>query len=183
MGAIIIPILWIINAGSALHTHIHTHGWWAGELGRECCMPIHRSQPPYEILNNIKSASRPQHARSTTHFCKAVPQRFFYTEKWMRMLPLFSQSCPTLCNPMTCSPTGSCVHGDFPGKNTGVSCHFLFQGSSWPRNWTTVSCTAGRFFTNEPSAQMPIPRSCSLPSISPYKTFPRNQRTLVFDKL
>ena len=25
---------------------------------------------------------------------------------------------------------------DFPGKNSGVSCHFLLQRSSQPRNWT-----------------------------------------------
>ena len=40
---------------------------------------------------------------------------------------LFVQSCPTLCNPMDCSLPGSSVHGDSPGKNTGVSCHALFQ--------------------------------------------------------
>ena len=28
-----------------------------------------------------------------------------------------------LCNPMDCYPPGSCVHGDSPGKNTGVGCH------------------------------------------------------------
>ena len=28
---------------------------------------------------------------------------------------------------MDCSPPGSSVHGDSPGKNTGVGCHFLFQ--------------------------------------------------------
>jgi len=33
-----------------------------------------------------------------------------------------------LCNPMSCSPPGSSVHGDSPGKNTGVSCHVLLQG-------------------------------------------------------
>ena len=38
------------------------------------------------------------------------------------------QSCPTLCDSMDCSPPGSSVHGDFPGKNTGVGCHALFQG-------------------------------------------------------
>ena len=38
-----------------------------------------------------------------------------------------AQSCPTLCEPMDCSPSGSSVHG-LPGKNTGVGCHFLFQG-------------------------------------------------------
>ena len=38
---------------------------------------------------------------------------------------------------------------DFPGKNTGMGCHALLQGSSWPRDWTWVSCTAGSFFTAE----------------------------------
>ena len=28
---------------------------------------------------------------------------------------------------------------NFPGKNTGVSCHLLLQGSSWPRGWTHIS--------------------------------------------
>ena len=34
----------------------------------------------------------------------------------------------TLCNPMDCNSPGSSVHGDSPGKNTGVGCHALFQG-------------------------------------------------------
>ena len=28
---------------------------------------------------------------------------------------------------MECSLPGSSVHGIFPGKNTGLGCHFLFQ--------------------------------------------------------
>ena len=39
------------------------------------------------------------------------------------------RSCPTLCDPMDCSPPGSSVHGDSPGKNTGVGCHALLQGN------------------------------------------------------
>ena len=39
----------------------------------------------------------------------------------------YAQSCLTLCNFTDCSPPGSSVHGDFPGKNTGVGCHFLLQ--------------------------------------------------------
>ena len=38
-----------------------------------------------------------------------------------------AQSCPTLCDPMT-SPSGSSVHGNSPGKNTGMGCHALLQG-------------------------------------------------------
>ena len=41
---------------------------------------------------------------------------------------LVTQSCPTLCDSMDCSLPGSSVHGAFPGKNTGVGCHGLFQG-------------------------------------------------------
>ena len=38
-----------------------------------------------------------------------------------------TQSCPTLCDPMDCSLPSSSVHGIFPGKSTGVDCHFLLQ--------------------------------------------------------
>ena len=39
------------------------------------------------------------------------------------------QLCPTLCDPVDCSPPGSSVHGiDSPGKNTGVGCPALLQG-------------------------------------------------------
>ena len=41
---------------------------------------------------------------------------------------LWLQSCPTLCDPMDSSLPGSSVHGDSPGKNTGVGCCALLQG-------------------------------------------------------
>ena len=46
----------------------------------------------------------------------------------MSVLCLVAQSCPTLCDPMGCSPPGSSVHRDSPGKNTAVGCHALLQG-------------------------------------------------------
>ena len=39
-----------------------------------------------------------------------------------------SLSSLTFCDPMDCSHPGSSVHGDSPGKNTGVWCHALLQG-------------------------------------------------------
>ena len=39
-----------------------------------------------------------------------------------------AQSCPTICDPIDCSLSGSSVHGIFPGKITGMGCHFLLQG-------------------------------------------------------
>ena len=44
-----------------------------------------------------------------------------------QVLCLVAQSCLTLCNPKDCSPPGSSVHGDSPGKNTGAGCHALLQ--------------------------------------------------------
>ena len=44
------------------------------------------------------------------------------------VLCLVAQSCSTLCNPMDCSPPGSSVHGDSPGKNTGVGSLSLLWG-------------------------------------------------------
>ena len=43
-------------------------------------------------------------------------------------LCIVAQSCLTLCDPMDCSLPGSSVHGDSPGKNSGVGCHALLQG-------------------------------------------------------
>ena len=54
------------------------------------------------------------------------------TSKWLEgtlaVLGLVSQSRLTLCDPMDCSPPGSSIHGDSPGKNTAVGDHALLQG-------------------------------------------------------
>ena len=39
---------------------------------------------------------------------------------------------------MDCSTHSSCSW-DFPGKKTGMGCHFLLQGISWPRDLTQGS--------------------------------------------
>ena len=44
------------------------------------------------------------------------------------MLCLVTQLCRTLPDPMDFSLPGSSVHGDAPGKNTGLGCHALCQG-------------------------------------------------------
>ena len=47
------------------------------------------------------------------------------------VLCLAGQSCLTLCDPMDCNLPGSSIHGDSPGKNTGVRCrtHSISQQS------------------------------------------------------
>ena len=58
-----------------------------------------------------------------------------------------AQSCPTLCDLMDWGPPGSSVRGDSPDRNMEWGAISFFRGSSWLRDQTWVSCTAGRFFT------------------------------------
>ena len=58
-----------------------------------------------------------------------------------------AQSCPTLCDPVDCSPPGSSVHGVLQGRILEGVTISSSRGSSWSREWTGVSCIVGRFFT------------------------------------
>ena len=53
------------------------------------------------------------------------------------------------------SPLGSSVHGDSPGKNTGVACHFLLQMNLPDPGVEPMSlkssALAGRFYTTSAS--------------------------------
>ena len=59
-----------------------------------------------------------------------------------------AQSCPTLCDPVDCSPPGSSVQGILQARILWWVAMLSSRGSSQPRDWTQVSCIAGRFFTN-----------------------------------
>ena len=61
-----------------------------------------------------------------------------------------AQLCPTLCDPMDCSPPGSSVHGILQTRILEWVAMPLSKESSWSRDQShisCVSCIAGRFFT------------------------------------
>ena len=58
-----------------------------------------------------------------------------------------AQSCPTLCDPMDCSPPGSSVHGIFQAWILEWVDISFSRGSSWARDRTQVSRIVGRRFT------------------------------------
>ena len=60
---------------------------------------------------------------------------------------LVTQLCPTLCNPMHCSPPGLSVHGISQARILEWVVIPFFRGSSQLRDQTCVSCIAGWFFT------------------------------------
>ena len=60
---------------------------------------------------------------------------------------LVTQSYPTLCDPMDCSPPGSSLHGILQARILEWVAMPSSRGSSQPRDQIQVSCIAGRFFT------------------------------------
>ena len=52
------------------------------------------------------------------------------------------------CDPMNCSPPGSCDHGILQARTLKWVAISFSRGASQPRNWTQVSHIAGGFFTD-----------------------------------
>ena len=80
------------------------------------------------------------------------------------------QSCPIQCDPMDYSLPGSSVHGILQARLLEWVSMSFSRGSSQPRDWTQVSCIAGRFFTAEPpgkpGVQDPLPQILYLQHIN-----------------
>ena len=55
-----------------------------------------------------------------------------------------------LCDPMPCSLPGSSCPWNFPGKILEWVATSYSRGPSWLRDWTCISCTAGRFLGTAP---------------------------------
>ena len=66
------------------------------------------------------------------------------------VLCLVAQLCPTLWDPMDCSPPGSSVCGILQARTLEWVAMLSSRGSSQPRDRTQVSHVVGRFFTIEP---------------------------------
>ena len=69
---------------------------------------------------------------------------------------LFTQSCPTLCEPMDCNPPGSSVHAISQARILEWVVISFSRGSSWPRHQIQVSCIAGGFFTSWATGKAPV---------------------------
>ena len=66
---------------------------------------------------------------------------------------LVIKSCLTLLQPYGLQPFRLLCPWDFPGKNTGMCCHFLLQKIFPTGIKLTSPAWAGRFFTTEPSGK------------------------------
>ena len=86
---------------------------------------------------------------------------------WISVL---SHSCPSLC-----SPPGSSVHRDSPGKDTGVGCHSLLRGSSQTRELRSPTLQVDSLLSEPPSVSLLLLKTAQLWLYSslacPFKTF------------
>ena len=81
------------------------------------------------LLFRLASNSYEKHPTAVCFVCKLgylfsleIPKN----QTYLSFLFFFTQSCLTLCDPVNYSLPG--LHPwDFPGKNTGVGCHFLLH--------------------------------------------------------
>ena len=71
--------------------------------------------------------------------------------------PLITQSCPSLCDSMNCSPPGSSVHGIFQTRILEWVSISFSRGSFWSRDQTHVPRTHRQVLTTQPSGR---PQSC-----------------------
>ena len=68
---------------------------------------------------------------------------------WVNVVHLVAKLCPTLCDLMDCSPSGSSVCMILQTRILKWVAISFPRISSQPRNQTHISCIAGRFFTTE----------------------------------
>ena len=69
---------------------------------------------------------------------------------------LFAQSCPTPCYSMDCTLLVSSVCGILQARILEWIDIPFYRASSWPREWTGISCIADRFFTNWTTREAPV---------------------------
>ena len=98
-------------------------------------------KPSYFVLHFVSFSVLPSHDPSSSCFLTSSVRKIcptWPTVSSCTILPLnvclVTQSCPALCNPMDCSLPGTSVHGNSPGKNTGVSFH-SYSGI-FPTQWS-----------------------------------------------
>ena len=79
-----------------------------------------------------------------------IPLWFWTGISITSMLSLAAQSCPTLCDPMGCSPLGSSVHGILQVRILEWVAMPSSRGSSQPRDQNHVSRITGDSLSEQP---------------------------------
>ena len=94
----------------------------------------------------------PGHECHNSENCEVISLRLhlskFYWDKWWWWWWFSCQVVSNSCDPMDYSPPGTSVHEILQVRILKWVAISFSGGSSQPRNWTWVSCIAGRFSTD-----------------------------------
>ena len=71
---------------------------------------------------------------------------FFFRTKWVSEVSEIAQLCPTLCDPVDHSLSGSSIHGILQARILEWVAISFSRGSSWPRDRAQVFHIGGRCF-------------------------------------
>ena len=139
-----VPWIWFWSVLSSTLRHL--------ELAEECGQMEHGAQ-----LIQSQSTSSQQCAEQTLMVSKDTCRRSVHLEQSSQCPTrvCFHASvhvkslhlCPTLCDPMDCSPPDSSVQGILQAGILEWIAISFSRGLSQPREWTQVPYIAGRFFT------------------------------------
>ena len=133
-------IPWIEEPGQMQSTGSQRVGHdWVTSLIKDICIGYQYKCIHWRILSN--------YLRQLRKFSLKVFPPLFFPLKVCLFQKVCAQMCPTLCDPMDCSPSGSSVHGILQARVLEWVAISFSRGSSWPRDWTPVFCIAGRCFT------------------------------------
>ena len=93
--------------------------------------------------------------RNSSHVCLLPRLKKF---KWDKLLCcvviLNAESCPTLCDPVDCSPPSSSVHGISQARILKWVAVSFSGGSSQPRDWSWVSCVGRWIYQGSPNSTL-----------------------------
>ena len=119
------------------------------ELVKNNTDPVYSSSsfPSGNILHTYSTVSGTLTLIQSAHLIHVSPVLHVLICLCVFRMNVFAQSCPTLCDPMDCSPPGSSVYGIFQARVLEWVAISFSRGSSQPRDRTQVPCTAGRRFT------------------------------------
>ena len=125
--------------------------------------------PPLLVVTDIiqLSSFSPHNVKKKVISLKNCPCLFHHRfSSYPSLSCMRAQLCPTLCDPMDCSPSGSSVHGIFQARILHWLAISFSRGSSWPRDQTHVSgifCISRQILYHCATREVPsFPRSIKI---------------------
>ena len=99
------------------------------------------------LVWDVRGVPEPEH--------KPMSPLQFEIRSILRRCCLVTKSCPILCDHINFSLPGSSVHGISQARVSELVATSSSRGSSWPKEWTSVSCIGRRILYHQATREDP----------------------------